>query len=92
VTVSVGIRELRGNLREYLDRVRQGDEVIVTDRGKPVALIRPPEGQRTLERLVAEGRVTLPTLPKAPIRLEDLPVVEGNAVSDFVIEQRRTDS
>lgn len=33
----VGVRELRNNLSRYLERVRGGEEVIVTDRGSPVA-------------------------------------------------------
>ena len=33
----VGIRELKNELSKYIDRVRGGEEVIVTDRGRPVA-------------------------------------------------------
>ena len=33
----VGIRELKNSLSKYIDRVRAGGEVIVTDRGRPVA-------------------------------------------------------
>ena len=35
----VGVRELRNNLSKYLERVRGGEEVIVTDRGRPVARV-----------------------------------------------------
>ncbi len=35
--IEVGVRELRNNLSRYLERVRGGEEVIVTDRGSPVA-------------------------------------------------------
>jgi len=38
VVVKVGVRELRENLASWLDRVQAGDEVIVTERGRPVAL------------------------------------------------------
>ena len=38
----VGIRVLRDNLSRYISRVREGEEVIVTDHGKPVARIAPP--------------------------------------------------
>ena len=33
----VGVRALRDNLREYLDMVADGGEVVVTDRGVPIA-------------------------------------------------------
>ena len=37
----VGIRELKNGLSKYVDRVRAGEEVIVTDRGRPVARLSP---------------------------------------------------
>ncbi|MCJ7672194.1 MAG: type II toxin-antitoxin system prevent-host-death family antitoxin, partial [Acidimicrobiia bacterium] len=33
--VEVGVRDLKNNLSRYLDRVKEGEEVIVTDRGRP---------------------------------------------------------
>jgi prevent-host-death family protein len=35
------ISRLKASLSEYLDRVRSGEELIVTDRGRPVAKIVP---------------------------------------------------
>jgi antitoxin (DNA-binding transcriptional repressor) of toxin-antitoxin stability system len=39
---SVGIRQLKNELSQYLRHVRAGDQVLVTDRGKVVAELRPP--------------------------------------------------
>ena len=39
---SAGIREARQNLSAILDEVRKGREVLLTDRGRPVARIVPP--------------------------------------------------
>ena len=39
--MEVGIRELRNHLSRYLDRVRDGDEVVVTDRGRAIARVTP---------------------------------------------------
>ena len=65
----VGIRELRQGLSRYLDRVRQGERLVVTDRNRPVALLTPlPENEDPWERLIAEGKLIPPTR-----RLEDLP-------------------
>ncbi len=33
--MEVGVRELRNNLSRYLDLMRDGEEVVVTGRGKP---------------------------------------------------------
>ncbi|MEW6321606.1 MAG: type II toxin-antitoxin system prevent-host-death family antitoxin [Acidobacteriota bacterium] len=55
---SVGIRELKNRLSEYLRLVRAGDAVIVTDRGEVVAELTPP-GQGDLDPAVPAGLRTL---------------------------------
>jgi len=56
----VGVRELRQNLSVYLDRVKEGETLEVTEHGHSVALLTPLPRTKlsTLERLMAEGRVT----------------------------------
>lgn len=39
---TAGIREARQRLSAILDEVRKGREVVITDRGRPVARIVPP--------------------------------------------------
>ncbi len=58
----VGVREMRQNLSVYLDRVKAGETLQVTEYGQVVALLAPLPAQRltTLERLVREGRATAP--------------------------------
>ena len=41
-----GVREARQNLSALLDEVRKGREVVITERGKPVAKLVPPDGLR----------------------------------------------
>ena len=58
----VGVRELRQNLSVYLDRVKKGEALTVTEHGTAVAILRPlPQATSALDRLVAEGRATKPT-------------------------------
>lgn len=38
---TVGVRELRQNLSKYLDRVRAGEDLVVTERGRVVARLVP---------------------------------------------------
>jgi prevent-host-death family protein len=55
----VGVRELRQNLSVYLDRVKAGEVLEVTEHGQAVALLTPLPGPATaLERLIAAGRAT----------------------------------
>jgi len=35
--MQVGVSELRANLRRYIEQVRNGDEIVVTERGLAVA-------------------------------------------------------
>jgi prevent-host-death family protein len=39
--MEVGVWELRNHLSRYLDRVRDGDEAVVTDRGRAIARVVP---------------------------------------------------
>ncbi|MGA2820229.1 MAG: type II toxin-antitoxin system prevent-host-death family antitoxin [Anaerolineales bacterium] len=50
--MTVGVRELKSRLSEYLRRVKQGETIVVTERGKPVGRLI-PQGQ-TLEERLAE--------------------------------------
>ena len=65
----IGIRELRQNASRYIERVKAGEKLEVTERGRPVAVLAPlPETTSVLARLRAEGR-----LRQAKGRLADLP-------------------
>lgn len=63
---TVGVRELRQNLSVYLDRVKKGEALTVTEHGAAVALLRPlPAVGTALDRLVAEGHARPPARPLA---------------------------
>ena len=55
---TVGVRELKNKLSEYLRRVRLGESVLVTDRGEVVAELQPP-GQRQGDPSVPAGLQSL---------------------------------
>jgi prevent-host-death family protein len=52
--VHVPIGQLKARLSEYLARARAGEEVVITDRGTPVARLAPLSGARALEGRTAE--------------------------------------
>lgn len=85
--MEAGVRELRDHLSKYLDLVRDGAEVTVTDHGKAVARLVPLDRPRPLDRLIAEGLVTPPRGGKRP--RSGSAIKAKGSVSDLVAEQRR---
>ena len=86
--VEVSVTELRAHLSDWLDRARAGGEVVITDRGIPVARLAALDSAGTLERLTAEGVIGKATAQR--------PVAAGRSrprprrpVSDRVSDQRR---
>lgn len=81
-SATVGVRELRQNLSVYLDRVKKGEALTVTEHGAAVAILRPlPAASTVLSRLVAEGRATAPSrtardLPRPIVLTLDRPLTE----------------
>ena len=43
---TAGVREARQNLSALLDEVKKGQEVVITERGHPVAKLVPPDRPR----------------------------------------------
>ncbi|MEY2427071.1 MAG: hypothetical protein QOI61_2643 [Actinomycetota bacterium] len=86
--METGIRDLRNNLSKYLDRVKAGEEIVVTDHGRPIAKLVPTTGESVLDRLIREGRVTPPERPKRPSASYGPRIKAKGTVSDLVDEQR----
>ena len=55
---SVGVRDLKNRLSEYIRQVRAGESVLVTDRGEVVAELSPP-GSSTADTSVPHGVLAL---------------------------------
>lgn len=85
--MDVGVRELRDGLSRYLAEVRGGETITVTEHGRPIARIVPVGAPTAYERLVAEGRITVPDHPKRPSR-EPVELEGRGTVSEFIAEQR----
>lgn len=83
----VGISVLRDNLSRYISRVREGEEVVVTDHGKAVARIVPIDRSGLLERLVGERVVTPPVDRKRAVPRRR--ITPTAPVSPLIIEDRR---
>jgi prevent-host-death family protein len=85
----IGIRELKSRLSHYLRRVKAGETLIITERGKPVGRIVPveiPLGERLAHMVQAgtaewNGQRLQPYRPKAVNR-------GAGQLSDLVVEAR----
>jgi prevent-host-death family protein len=56
----VGVRELRDHLSRYLERVKKGTEVVVTEHGVPIAYLSPRPRSSKLAEMIATGRARAP--------------------------------
>jgi len=67
---TAAVSELKARLSEYLNQVKAGMEVLITDRGKPVARLvpisRPKDFKESLTRMEKQGLIRLGSgkLPK----------------------------
>jgi prevent-host-death family protein len=91
---TVGVKELKNRLTHYLRRTKQGEEVIITERGTPIALIQPIRNadkavslEARLASLATQGVVVLPT--RKPLSRVRLAKVSGKPISKSIAEDRR---
>jgi prevent-host-death family protein len=85
--MEAGVRELRDHLSRYLDVVREGHEVTVTDHGRAIARLVPLDQPRAIDRLIADGLISPAT--RAKRRRPDRRISANGTVSDLIAEQRQ---
>lgn len=87
--IEVGVRELKAHLSSYLDRVQAGEEVVVTEHGRPIARLTTldPDADR-LATMIKSGIVRPSSEPRSlPARRARL---DGDGeIAQLVAEQRR---
>ncbi len=91
---AVNVKELRNRLSSYLREVKNGEVVLVTDRGLVVAELRQPSTRaalgphgQALERLCAEG-VLVAGLPRDPRAYRPSPLPRAVASGDLLAAER----
>jgi prevent-host-death family protein len=87
---TVGIRELRQRASELLRLVEDGETVVITDRGRPVAVLAPLPEQHPIERLRATGDLE-PASAELSDLAEPLPLFPGQEAPSSVLERLRRD-
>lgn len=91
---SIGVRELRQNASRYLDRVKKGESIEVTERGVPVAVLSPLPAKRRsrYQQMVEDGLITpgsgnlreILARPRPPLD----PNYEGPSIAQILDELR----
>ena len=87
---TISITDLKARLSECLRRVKHGEQWVVTERGKPIAVLGPSsDSVAELGQLAAEGAVQLGA-GVLPASFWDLPAPEGKAESllEAILEER----
>lgn len=84
---SIGVRELRRDLSEYLRRVERGESFAVTSRGREVALLAPASGRAdAISRLVADRDAVAPRVDL--LEIEPLQLGGGPPLSALLDDVR----
>jgi len=93
---TASISQLKNSLSAYVDQVKAGESVLVTDRGVVVARIDPaaarPDPAGRLERLERAGlvRVGRGAPPVDMVRVPGPRLREGMSIVEIVLDERRS--
>lgn len=92
----VGVRELKDHLTRYLTLIKMGENVVVTDRGNPIAIMHALDKTETtaspeqkLASLANRGMIRLGSGKKKLDLSTKAVTVKGKPLSEIVIEDRR---
>jgi prevent-host-death family protein len=86
--MNVAISTLRAELSRWIERARAGEEIVVTDRGTPVARLLPVDSAPLLDQLVQQGVLSRPQRADRPTARGAARVRASGPVAELVSEQR----
>lgn len=79
IMIKAGIKEARQHLTEYLSKVQDGEEIIITKRNEPIAKISPIK--KKVRRIL-----------KSRKELRDSIAPKGRPLSEIIAESRRDEN
>jgi len=89
--MKLGLREANHHFSKAIKAVRAGKEVVLTERGQPIAVIKPikaePAEDAALQQMASEGLITLPTR-KGPLPRFEPVRITGTPLSHTIIDSR----
>lgn len=87
-SVELTVTQLRKELSKALDAAKAGEDVIITERGVPVARLGAVESAPLLDKLEADGLITPPAESRAVPRLPEAEAAK-DALSSLLSRLRR---
>jgi prevent-host-death family protein len=89
----MGLREANQSFSKAIKAVKAGKDVILTERGKPIAVIKPLEQEKSVDaairRLEVEGVLRRGPKSGKPMPVWRFPVrIKGKPISDTIREER----
>ncbi len=86
----MGVRDLKNRLSAHLDRVKGGEEIMVTEHGRPIARLSPVgEDVDRMTALVDAGIVRPPQASARRLPAKRVKLTGGESLDDDVAAQRR---
>jgi prevent-host-death family protein len=85
--MEISVTAFRAELARHLQRAHDGEEIVVTDRGVPVARLCPLGERSLIDELIRDGVLQAPSGPK-PRAGHGRPVKSRGSVSDVLVAQR----
>lgn len=89
--MKLGLREANQNFAKAIRAVRRGEEVVLTERGKPIAVIKPVHSANDqdarLRALAAEGLIIPPSRRGRLPRWKPV-AIKGKSLSQTIVEDR----
>lgn len=94
--ISVGIREFKTHLSQYIDLVKNGENVLITEHNKIVAELKFPEpesrimseSQKILKKLADEGKMIPPKRKREMIRSKNKTITKQKEWWHFYQESK----
>lgn len=91
--ITAGIKDVKNKLSHYLSFVKNGEDVLITERGKVVARIIQEDAKKralrqALHPLIMKGLITFPS-QRLNKDIPDPIEVPGKPISEMAIEDRR---
>jgi prevent-host-death family protein len=87
--MDVAIGRLRAELSSWIEQALAGEEIVVTDRGTPVARLLAVDTAPLLDQLIERGVLSKPRRTDRPAARGASRVRARGPVADLVSEQRR---
>ena len=87
--MDVAVTELRAHLGRWIDAARKGNDIVITDRGTPVARIVALDSTPVIDRLTAQGVISRPARSTRPVAGDRRRPTPKRPVAETISEQRR---